>query len=86
VTTTMHRMSLCPECGTEIDASTSVTRPKRPRPGDLSVCFKCGALLTYNADLSVRALPPEEFAALPAETQVTLIGTRELLRRFHAEA
>lgn len=38
----------CPHCGKVVDAHTSVTGDEPPRDGmDISICFYCHTLLTY---------------------------------------
>lgn len=45
----------CVVCGTKLD---SATRPgpeeERPRPGDLSLCLKCGEIYVFNQDMTIR--------------------------------
>lgn len=59
---TEHKATICPGCGAKLDCST---HPKgAPSPGDLSLCLKCGQPLTYEDDLSLRALSTQDIAAL----------------------
>ena len=58
-----HRLpaARCPVCAAKHDAvtaavdSTGALLPdsKRPAPGDLSICFYCGALLQFAPDMSL---------------------------------
>lgn len=49
-TTTEHKASPCPNCAAIICASTGELN-QTPEQGDFSVCFSCGAILRYGADL-----------------------------------
>ena len=60
----VHRIpeSACLGCGYKIDASGSPDgRPtKGPQPGNLSICLRCGAVMAYAEDLSLRPLTDDE--------------------------
>lgn len=45
----------CPKCGHILDAATGATDDKAvPRGGDVTLCIKCGEILTFTKDLKVR--------------------------------
>jgi len=76
-----HRLpsSTCPDCGYVMDAATAVSRKDAtPKPGDASLCLKCGALLRFADDLT---LIRGDFDGLSAE-QVMLVlkGRRAILK------
>lgn len=52
--------SKCPECHYEMDAGTvcdeKAEKNTRPKPGDVSVCIKCGAIMEYSGDMMLKAL------------------------------
>ena len=52
----------CPACDASCDATTDATGDgnNRPKPGDLSVCYSCGAFLQYREDLSFQKLSLKE--------------------------
>ena len=58
--------SPCPGCGMVLDAANAAddTLPARPRPGDLSVCVHCCAMLAYNEDLTLRQATEKEVAII----------------------
>lgn len=62
-------LSACPTCGYKMDAAASVTDPSfRPRPEDISLCGKCGEVLIYPADLTLRAADLKDMLKLnPAQ-------------------
>lgn len=72
----------CPICQRVVDACTHVdpARDAMARPGDLSVCANCGALLIFLEDLRVRGLTREEFEELPADTRTLLVKTQLIMR------
>jgi hypothetical protein len=48
-------LAACPFCGRGNDRSTSIeAHLAPPSAGDASICFKCGAVSVYVADLSLR--------------------------------
>lgn len=56
-----------------------------PRPGDLTVCFGCGHLLTFTDDMALRELPREELAELPTEKRNLLERTQRAVRMYRRE-
>lgn len=63
--TTRTPPNTCPVCRYVHDAATA-TQGGVPQEGSLSVCMNCGCVSEYVADLAIRALAPDELAALPA--------------------
>jgi hypothetical protein len=46
--------SLCSKCGAVLDAATGVLdKYFKPKPGDVSVCFSCGALARFGPTLEL---------------------------------
>jgi hypothetical protein len=52
VTTRLKPVS-CPTCRYEMDAATAVFAAVRPKPGDVTVCINCAALLQFANDMSL---------------------------------
>lgn len=68
----------CPECGANLDATTGQGEPS---PDDCSVCVYCGTALTFQADLTLRRMTPEEVVRANEETNGQLATYQELVRR-----
>jgi hypothetical protein len=60
---------LCPDCGAQMDALTCVNNAKfnGAKPGDLTVCLECVAVLVFTADLKLRAATLDETNNAPPE-------------------
>lgn len=43
----------CPACGHHHDRMTGVGHGDPPKPGDVSLCIKCGAICQLDADLAM---------------------------------
>jgi len=76
-----HRFELtpCPTCGYTMDSASSLNPDDAahpPTPGDYSVCFECGELLEFDADLKFRKLDIERCHP------VLLEGLLQLRRRL----
>ncbi len=70
----------CPACGRLLNASGG---PGMPRPGDLTVCFRCQAYLTYTDDAGgVRLLSDLEWIALPKAERDDVTAMRDKMRAF----
>ena len=54
------RTKYCPciNCGKELDSHTN-DGGGSPRPGDISICIKCGMIMQYAKDLSFEKIIPE---------------------------
>ncbi len=51
---------ICVNCGRLNDMATNVTADELPTEGDATICFHCGHLMVFNADLSLRDLTDDE--------------------------
>lgn len=55
--------SECPTCRNVMDAATGIgtpgAGPKRPEPGDITICLCCGTLLVYDLEMQL-VFPPED--------------------------
>lgn len=53
LTTMRVELRRCPACRTRLDAATAISRgaapAKKPRPGDLTICAYCSAVLVFTA-------------------------------------
>lgn len=57
--------SACPHCGLELQSAESLgDNPTPPKPGDLSICGRCTALLVITPEWTRRLLSLEELHAL----------------------
>ncbi|MBY0559895.1 hypothetical protein [Hyphomicrobium sp.] len=72
----------CPVCG-EVNELTTGVGAARPAEGDLSLCFSCGTLSIFNADLTIRPPTEAEQAELNASPQVR--AAVEAFRTVHNE-
>lgn len=54
----------CPACGTFLDAATGICEgTPLPRPGDVTVCIECTAVMIYTTSLGLEAV--DDPAAIP---------------------
>ena len=60
-------VSRCPDCGYAMDAASPVSgnADEEPRPGDLSVCLDCGAVLVFTNELGMRVATLREMNEAP---------------------
>ena len=79
VRTTKTPLSACPRCHACLDGATSAVGAA-PRPGDMSICAYCFAVLVFGDVLGLRLMSHEEMAALPVEEGQELRRMREILQ------
>jgi hypothetical protein len=76
VVTTRLKPCPCPNCGYGLDAATAAFEDVRPKPGDLTVCIKCAALLEFTDGMGYA----------PANTLQLSLDTLEQLAEVQAAA
>jgi hypothetical protein len=66
----------CPSCRAKLEAVTSLKHNDQPKPGDISVCLYCAAVLQFGNGMTLRAVPKEEWEDFHPETVETLRAAR----------
>lgn len=75
-------LSACPTCGYQMDAATSIENPKhQPRPDDFSLCGKCGEVLVYDADLTLRAADLKDMLKLTPRSGQAMTQMQQVIRQ-----
>lgn len=78
--TTKLPESICLDCGKKLDAATSSTDDSSPSAGDVTICFYCGHVMVFAADLTLRAPTDTEMYEIAGDKQ--LLQAQRLLARF----
>lgn len=76
-------MCQCVVCGYQFDCATKADREQeqRPRPGDFSLCMKCGEVYVFNEDMTVRIPSISDMMKLDQEESNTLTKTQTKIRK-----
>lgn len=78
--TTRTPIEYCRRCGHKLDAATAVDKPEAtPKAGDASICWGCGLLSIFTADLTRRDPTPTEMIDLISDP--TLRAAADLIER-----
>jgi hypothetical protein len=64
----------------------SAVRDVQPKPGDVSLCMRCGEILIVTPEWQMRLITEAEMDGLGPEETQDLLDTLQLLRRFHVVA
>jgi hypothetical protein len=67
--------SLCLGCGTDLDAANAVAQPldmAMPRPGDFTVCIKCGHVMAFTETLTLREMTDTEMHAIAGDERLLI--------------
>ena len=67
----------CPSCSYLLDGVTNVTGDTGPKPGDYSMCVRCGAVLRFGAGLQLRL---SNFKSLPDELKAPFLKAHTFIR------
>lgn len=74
--TTLIPETVCPGCGHHNDAASHFfDENQRPKPGDTSLCLRCGHVMIFADDLTMRA---------PTEQEMNEISRDPEMRRLQA--
>jgi hypothetical protein len=65
--------TVCPKCGYVTDSLGQADGDGVPRPGDVSLCLKCGHLTAFAEDLSLRELTDDERQAVAEDEDIQAI-------------
>lgn len=74
----------CPRCGYQFDRAAGAFTDRIPKHGDVSLCFRCGLLLVFNADLTARPMTEEELDELDKETQSEILRVLVAIHQIRA--
>lgn len=72
-----HAEQNCLSCGTDLNLATNLTGTGGPKPGDCTVCLRCGHLMTFGPGLEMENPTDEvllEMAGSPALLMATAIS------------
>ena len=59
----------CPACGKAIECA-SHPAARVPIPGDVSICFQCGNIMLFAADMTLRKPTARERGALASDERI----------------
>lgn len=65
----------CLACDVLLDAATNPFTGSYPQKGDVTVCLRCGNLMMFRKNLTVRALNDEEMRTAKADQRVQKVLT-----------
>jgi hypothetical protein len=76
----------CPSCFYVMDSATCVSKGQRdaiPSVGDMTVCMRCGQILTYTETLGLRKLTDDERKELESDPETKSL-TEEAVRAVNS--
>lgn len=73
----------CPVCDYYLDCTANANKETDPpKPGDFSVCFKCGALLRWNLEMDMKEATPEDLDELDPDNLKEVYRIVTITRSF----
>ena len=64
----------CSSCGYAVNAASNLTNDKKkPTAGDVSVCLRCGHLMAFNNDMTLRELTSDEMYKIAGDKRILAI-------------
>lgn len=74
-------ISKCPVCGYKMDSATCVGDERAmPRPNEISLCLKCGEVMAFNDDLSLRQASLNDLIDVPERGMRQITAIQKLIR------
>lgn len=70
-------------CGKIIRTIGGTPGVRGPKPGDFSVCVKCGGINRFDDSLMLRTATQEEIGTLPTSVQLQVIELQERVREIN---
>ena len=84
--TTRLAETKCLRCHHKLDAASCLADDAAvPKPGDITICIKCGYLMTFADDLSFRDLTEEEILEVPLDEVSRFQNARKAIMEKHDE-
>jgi hypothetical protein len=74
---THENKATCPHCGAAHDCASNVTGHTAPKPGDFTVCVRCGEASRFVTPTELRAATREDLEELEPEERRALSLARE---------
>lgn len=80
-------VSDCPVCHAPLDAASGKPGQgdARPRPGDFSVCFRCGEVFVFQEDMKCRSADLNDLMSLDEKFREDLGKMQAFIRQYRAE-
>lgn len=73
----------CPVCLNSVSGASPISKGNaKPKPGDISVCVYCGAILEFDDTLNLQAISEESFQTLPSVTRDALNRISEQIKQI----
>ena len=63
----------CPRCGYAVDAATGLGDTHAPRPGDISLCLRCGCPMEFGDGIPPRWLVYDELVRLDRDVRARIV-------------
>jgi len=60
----------CLDCKTPLDAVTDPITNQRPKPGDITICLRCGHVMAFGKKLRVRPLTDDELIEMAGDPEM----------------
>jgi len=77
--------SVCLGCGDKLDAATKTFGPgsSDPKPGDMTICFRCGHQMVFTRSLRLREPTKAEQRKAALDPRIKFVETkrREVMRK-----
>ena len=84
--TTRLAETKCLRCHHKLDAASCLADDAAvPKPGDITICIKCGYLMTFTDDLSFRDLTEEEVLEVTLDVVSRFQRVRKAIMEKHDE-
>lgn len=68
----------CLHCGAKMNAAGSIEGHNSPSPGSLALCIRCGAVMMYAEDLTLRGMTEEEMLDIASDVETVQFLARQV--------
>lgn len=67
------KQTRCPICGKKLECATNFFGENAPKPGDATICIRCGHAAIFDDELGLRPATPEEQEQISQSEEVAAI-------------
>jgi len=72
----------CLDCGTVVDRATCVGEDVAPEPNAITICIRCGHVMAFAEDLSLRQLTDQEIIMVAGDRRlIAFQRARKMVQR-----
>lgn len=75
----------CPRCQYSFDRAAGAFTDRNPKPGDITLCLRCGHAMVFREDFTIRSITEQEYDDLGMEEKAEILRCYQAIRELAAK-